>query len=1264
MFSWSEDRLKPVPPVQLRVVITVINSGPTGNAPPGQYQGFFFLTHVSPHPVDLQRVRMVRDTRKFVSDNGNFLSAVGIIWPLSFCAGIPTPLVEPYPQSGSPGSFRERVSPRWKISLPHVLVETILLASGWGTWSFMDGGSSGLSHSPLTSRTSWIHSMDGNSSAVKHSFLTSNGNPTQPNNFTSYFTVHFGGAIGSLLTLTLCPATVSWSLVSRTKLTVHHLIYLSEITLTYSHLLFHLGSLASVSGRVYGSVSPACFGRTADSRSASGRKVGIKAVVSAVQVKVYHLILFIIMKIPEEGTLNWKLRNNQVQIRSAHKKRKTKRIPKSKLPLLVDSIMSQNRHNPNKQDRDQDAESPPPPILSPPSFRSFTCASPKTQQEVLPHEQERSVIPDTPDQSHLDPRPVQDLTNDPEDSKVEEGKDPAFNQNKDKTVLEDHQCLSSSGSAAPSRHDALKNSDDNDPDSSNSEGVATFGRASGVVLDKENDGDMEVLRHLASGTSNITSDLDQLRPGSTPDSKASSPLSVVHEDTSPRSLPNAPDSRPDQRVHDDNSELPTLGEAPLDPSPDVPPLVAGTKTTNAPEKKRKLNSGNTKSPEAYQPLKDGNDTDGNIPKKREQDHDAAEREEMDKMIDDYLKSPDISTSDGSTSYDPMSSYDEGGRAGLDPDHSSEWVPYILDPKKSLSKAKKRRRRYQKKNDLSKQHDSLGKLLRGNQTKEDEEKISTFDLGNARRGGRGDNLDTSGIQGGNLFPKKKEIKTCDNRKSFGATASLNSTQFGEDFDNDQSMLREGSDVNNDIEDEIDEACLDAPKEASKDEYEDPEKEPVRDDSLSSNSTGTKRKRKRNKKKTGQTVPEDALPKETSRIGTRSKALQGKVIDPAPEVFNIVAKPSEVTEEQKGEKEKNPSSGGASQVAVFKSPPLCSRSDIQRIVSKAVFKSKNKISNNFAFNSKIQNFKISTAATDVHRIPDIDLAAPLVQVQVPEFIWPEEEKTMDGMVNVKTRGAIQFIILVRSGHAGGSEWDTPSTESVRDFASHLTCTIMELKLEFGGILRWTNPWGNVAIMGLDSSDLDLLMKFRTFLTTLRFDHRYFNTFPKDAMSNNFGLSVLLRSDLRLFREQFLAEALFARNNLYGVLDTLQSETFTASDTTRAGVSKNGWRNVTLEGDQEFLDSLRHFTSSHWFNVGPGSVQIHGGERRTETYEEIEARSKRKRFNMPAGQSLTSAAKASINNSLIADQKALAKNPLVPSARSQRAGPGRSVPPKKKK
>ena len=77
-----------------------------------------------------------------------------------------------------------------------------------------------------------------------------------------------------------------------------------------------------------------------------------------------------------------------------------------------------------------------------------------------------------------------------------------------------------------------------------------------------------------------------------------------------------------------------------------------------------------------------------------------------------------------------------------------------------------------------------------------------------------------------------------------------------------------------------------------------------------------------------------------------------------------------------------------------------------------KPKAKISNNFVLNSKIEYSKITTDSSKIKKIPVIDESAPLVEMAIPEFIWPSHKKTMeeDNLVNVKSRGVISFIVLM--------------------------------------------------------------------------------------------------------------------------------------------------------------------------------------------------------------------------------------------------------------
>ena len=788
--------------------------------------------------------------------------------------------------------------------------------------------------------------------------------------------------------------------------------------------------------------------------------------------------------------------------------------------------------------------------------------------------------------------------------------------------------LDATGNVSKSRHDK-----DHDSETTKSGDDSHYDYDPGTVLDAENEGDAEILRTRASRTSNLTGELDQLKPGQSSDG---SPIAGGPEDQDPspaRLLATPEGSSLDQIEYSETKKTDVV----VHHQKGEKSKTCGKSIANDTEKEERVEKGEDKS--------DNRDDD------MDSQHQAWD--DCERRCQQHDESSYLSVDSG-----PSSPY-AGGMAGLDPHHSAEWVPSFIDVNES--KSKKRRRRHKQTLSKAKNSDSLGKLLSGKQSKADEELISTFDIGNQiYQRKRSKIQEDTEILGGNLGASGGgHVQDCQDHGSFAAT--LNSTKHGPDFgwDDDSEMLREGSENDNDMiqEDSVENVLEDAVP--AGDDKEDP-KDANENDSLSSNSTGTKRKRKRNKK-TKPTKP-DPAPEATGRA-TRSKT-QPRVQD-APEARDASKKESD----NKGEKEKPPRSGAVNdvcdqqeadvagtssdrrilpfgkadpvppgQVSLFKQPKIMTRTDLQRLVSKAVQKSKSRTSNNFSFNSKIQRFQVVTKSDDVPKFPEINPLDPLREISIPEFIWPDLDKTMKGMVNVKSRGVVQFVILARSGHVAHEAWDTPPLDLVRDFASFLLCKIAELKLEYGTILRWTNPWGNVAVMGLDTSDLDTLQKFRTFFTTLRFSHHYFNTFPKDALTSSLSLSILLRSELQEFKEEYLAEALFARNKLFGVLETLEAETYTAADTTRAGVSKNGWRNVLLEGDEAFLQSLSDFPAHYWFNIGPASVQIHGGDRRAETYEEIEAKNKRKRFNMPIGQSLSTAAKTSINQSFLDEQKAL--------------------------
>ena len=238
----------------------------------------------------------------------------------------------------------------------------------------------------------------------------------------------------------------------------------------------------------------------------------------------------------------------------------------------------------------------------------------------------------------------------------------------------------------------------------------------GIVRDPENEGDLEILNRMASGTSDLTNDIGQLWPDySSPESTSSQGLKPT-----------------DNRDTTDCNRFEVQSDT------------------------EKISNTNDK------------DTEEDLEERtRKEDERQArclqEHDEMYKLEDERLAGlPDKSLDESTMSHNPQShDDDQGGRAGLDPDHSSMWVPQYIDA--NMSRSKKRRRRQKNKQEKKRNEGSLGRLLGGKQTKEDEEEISTYDYENSKIKRR-HSLNTSGVQGGNMGQERKtKINDCNSEK---------------------------------------------------------------------------------------------------------------------------------------------------------------------------------------------------------------------------------------------------------------------------------------------------------------------------------------------------------------------------------------------------------------------------------------------------------------------------------------------------------------------
>ena len=259
-------------------------------------------------------------------------------------------------------------------------------------------------------------------------------------------------------------------------------------------------------------------------------------------------------------------------------------------------------------------------------------------------------------------------------------------------------------------------------------------------------------------------------------------------------------------------------------------------------------------------------------------------------------------------------------------------------------------------------------------------------------------------------------------------------------------------------------------------------------------------------------------------------------------------------------------------------------------------------------------------------------PPIQLTLPDLISPVPDP--ENEMTIFSKGTVPFVIVFKPAEDVNAEWDIPSLLEARDFMGRIQATLLDLDMDFHTAIHWCNPWGNIPLLGLLSQDPDKLSKLRTFISTFKYKEHFYNTFLKEAMIANSGITVLLRSDFSEVQVKHLPTLLFSRNELKGDLVIPEHDVYVEGDVTRQGISKEGWRLLTLVGDSDFLSSLSHFTENHWFNIGIGSIQIRGGQRKQESSEEIEARNSRRKWNTNPKHLITAAAKNLLNRSAAED------------------------------
>ena len=229
-------------------------------------------------------------------------------------------------------------------------------------------------------------------------------------------------------------------------------------------------------------------------------------------------------------------------------------------------------------------------------------------------------------------------------------------------------------------------------------------------------------------------------------------------------------------------------------------------------------------------------------------------------------------------------------------------------------------------------------------------------------------------------------------------------------------------------------------------------------------------------------------------------------------------------------------------------------------------------------------------------EMDTTAELNTTQVFSIrdLVNEQMEVAEG-VEIRSRDIIPYVVLQWDSEKD-TNWTVPDPQLFHDLVNRVESRVMEENLKCGDVLKWSNLWGKVGLLGLSAKDHDQLTAFREVIERQVTGTTKFSIYPRDALEKKGNVSVLLREAHRGLDVKQLPRAIFRRTRaLKGGLKVRHVKYYREGERSRAGASKKDWRLVLLQGDAAFMSSLEKFEPEHRFWVGSDRIIIRGGERR---------------------------------------------------------------------
>ena len=148
-----------------------------------------------------------------------------------------------------------------------------------------------------------------------------------------------------------------------------------------------------------------------------------------------------------------------------------------------------------------------------------------------------------------------------------------------------------------------------------------------------------------------------------------------------------------------------------------------------------------------------------------------------------------------------------------------------------------------------------------------------------------------------------------------------------------------------------------------------------------------------------------------------------------------------------------------------------------------------------------------------------------------------------------------------------------------------------------------WSSVAsqtgigAFSMRTDNMEAIETLRGAIQSLVFGSSCFESFPKDALVQKFGLSIFFPRACAHVDEDLLIEWLRSCNpGLKGAIETIECREYKK---THPVVRRRGAKIITFTGDEEFLDSLHLFPSNFPFSIKIANAYIRGGDRVKERY-----------------------------------------------------------------